>query len=175
MMLVINVCRERLHYFEFVKPVEDILKSNGIKSRTIHCSKMKGGVDCGKIIICGTSLKDNGYLEHDFSWVRDTDKPVLGICAGMQIICLEFGGKIKRGTEIGYYRERFRDEFLGLNGGKEVYHLHNNYPTLPKGFREFTNSRIPQAIKHKDREIYGVLFHPEVRNKDLIVNFAGQG
>ena len=27
-------------------------------------------------------------------------------------------------------------------------------------------------VKHKDREIYGVLFHPEVRQKDLIVRFC---
>jgi anthranilate/para-aminobenzoate synthase component II len=28
-----------------------------------------------------------------------------------------------------------------------------------------------QAIKHKHFKHYGLLFHPEVRNKDLILNF----
>ena len=43
---------------------------------------------------------------------------------------------------------------------------------LPKDFIKFTKSKIPQAIKHKEKKIYGVLFHPEVRNKELILNFV---
>jgi GMP synthase (glutamine-hydrolysing) len=30
---------------------------------------------------------------------------------------------------------------------------------------------VVQAVKHKERPIYGVLFHPEVRNKNLILEF----
>ncbi len=171
-ILIINICREKLHYFEFVKPIEDILKSSNTKFKTIHYNKLKKNIDYDKIIICGTSLKDDDYLKYDFSWIKTTDKPILGICAGVQIISLEFGGKIKKGTEIGYFKEYFKEEFLKQKGEKEVYHLHNNYSTLPKNFKKFTNSRIPQAMKHKDKEIYGILFHPEVRNKEVIINFV---
>ena len=54
----------------------------------------------------------------------------------------------------------------------EVYHIHNNFISLPESFEEYTFSEIPQAIKHKQKEIYGVLINPEVRNKDLIKKFA---
>ncbi len=180
-ILILNVCKERLHYFEFVKPIEDILKKNHIKFFTVHYKNLKRN-DLNlssKIIICGTSLKDNDFLNNlnFFQWILSINKPVLGICAGMQIIGLIFGGKLKRKIEIGYYKETFKKEFLGLVGEKEVYHLHNYYIAINKGIFEIFSetktykNRIIQAFKHKQKDIYGVLFHPEVRNKEVILNF----
>ena len=193
MILVINVCKEKLHYYEFVRPIEDILKNNKINFFTRHYKNIKKG-DWGnakKIIICGTSLKDNDFLNdiNYFTFLRNPafSKPVLGICAGMQIMSIQFdlqrqvkeqGIKnnfshiIKKKTEIGYYFENFKRNFLSLEGKHEVYHLHNNYLTLPKNFENFTGGKIPQAIKHKTKSIYGVLFHPEVRNKKMVEEFS---
>ncbi|MBI4116246.1 gamma-glutamyl-gamma-aminobutyrate hydrolase family protein [Candidatus Pacearchaeota archaeon] len=176
MILIINVCKEKLHYYEFVKPIEKILKKNKIKFFTRHYKEINENDlrKADQIIICGTSLKDCDYLKHldRFQWIKYFEKPLLGICAGMQIISLAFGGKIKKETEIGFYNEEFNREFLSLIGKHEVYHLHNNYMTLPKEFEQFTDGKIPQAIKHKTKPIYGVLFHPEVRNKKMIEEFA---
>jgi GMP synthase-like glutamine amidotransferase len=178
MILVINICKEKLHYLEFVKPIEDILKKNKMEYSIVNYKDIKEEVikKAKKIIICGTSLKDNDFIGNlkYFSWIKDKDKPVLGICGGMQIIGLIFGGAINYETEIGYYPEKFKQDFLGLNGNIQVYHLHNNYIDFSK-LSEFivfcSSGKISQAIKHKDKEIYGVLFHPEVRNKEMIVNF----
>ena len=170
-VLLINISNEKLHQLEFVKPIEDILRKNKITFKTAHYSKLKNIEKYSKIIICGTSLKDNQYQEFDFDWIKGFKGKILGICAGMQIIGLVFGGKIKKKTEIGYFKENFKKEFLGLNGGIEVYHLHNNYVSLPKDFEEFSDSKIPQAIKHDKKEIYGILSHPEVRNKGVFLNF----
>lgn len=176
MILLVNICKEKLHYLEFVKPIEYILIKNKIKYFTKHYSELKKRdiIRCKKIIICGTSLQDDYFVNNlnSFNWIKDLDKPLLGICGGMQLIQLVFGGKIGKKTEIGFYREKFIRSFLGLNGEKEVYHLHNNFVTLPPCFEKFTTSQIPQAIKHKSKEIYGVLFHPEVRQKDMILEFT---
>jgi len=51
----------------------------------------------------------------------------------------------------------FKKPFLGFKGKKQVYHLHN-LQVLPETFRE--------------KNIFSVLFHPEVRNKEMILNFA---
>ena len=32
--------------------------------------------------------------------------------------------------------------------------------------------QIPEAVKHKKKELYGVLFHPEVRQKEMIKKFV---
>jgi GMP synthase (glutamine-hydrolysing) len=122
-------------------------------------------------------LKDNEFLKDvkKFEWIKTFDKPILGICAGMQIIGVLFGGKIKKKTEIGFYSEIFENEFLGLKGKQEVYHLHNNFIAFDK-LKEFNiycyGNGISQSVKHRDREIFGVLFHPEVRQKDLIKRFV---
>ena len=176
MILVINICKESLHYLEFVRPIECILKENNIKFMVKHYLDIanKDIDNSDKIIICGTSLADNKFLSEisKFKFLLAFNRPVLGICGGMQIISLVFGGKIKNNAEIGFYNEEFTGKFLGIDGKKEVYHLHNNYATLPDYFLSYTTSKIPQAIKHKTKPVYGVLFHPEVRNKEMIVNFA---
>jgi GMP synthase-like glutamine amidotransferase len=176
MILIINVCKEKLHYFEFMKPIEKILSDNKIKFKSKHYGEIKEDdmKSFDKIIICGTSLKDNQFLNNidKFSWIKKTDKKILGICAGMQIISIIFGGKIKKHNEIGFFHENFENQFLGLTGEQEVYHLHNNYVQTNKNFEIYSSNKIPQAIKHKDKEIYGVLFHPEVRQKNMILEFA---
>jgi len=176
MILVINICKEKLHYYEFVKPIEEILKQNGAAFKTIHYKNLNEKIlaNSEKIIICGTSLFDDYFISdvNNFLWIKRIKKPILGICGGMQIIQLVYGSKIKKKSEIGFFKENFKKDFLGLYGEIEVYHLHNNYCSLSSDFLEFCFSEIPQAIKHKKKEIYGVLFHPEVRNKDLIDSFV---
>jgi GMP synthase (glutamine-hydrolysing) len=175
MILIISTCKEKIHELEFVRPVEQILNKNNIKFKTIHYLRLKISEinTADKIIITGTSLDDNEFLKNIncFSWIKSINKPILGICAGMQIISIIYDGKLRNKKEIGYYKENFTREFLGLMGEQEVYHLHNNYITLPGEFNSFTDSKIPQAIKHKERPIYGVLFHPEVRNEKIIEKF----
>lgn len=175
MILIISVCQEKIHEFEFVRPIESVLKEKNLPFLTKHYKELKKQdlEKADKIIIAGTSLDDNEFLRHleDFSWIKSTDKPILGICAGMQIISLIYGGKMKNKAEMGYYKETFTKPFLGMEGEQEVYHLHNNYTTLPKDFLSFTKSSMPQAIKHKTKNIYGVLFHPEVRKEEIIMNY----
>ncbi len=176
MILLINLCKEKLHYYEFVKPIEDILKRNKISFFTKHYKQINE-IDLkksDKIIICGTSLKDFGYINDfdRFNWIKNFEKPLLVICGGMQIVGKIWGSRMRDKMEIGFYTESFVENFLGMIGEKEVYHLHNQYTIFPRDFTEFTKSEIPQAVKHKTKEIYGVLFHPEVRNKEIILNFA---
>ncbi|MEM4625563.1 MAG: hypothetical protein QXJ28_02255 [Candidatus Pacearchaeota archaeon] len=178
MILILNISKERLHYYEFVRPIEAIVRDLNVPYENKHylnlsLSQIK---DFERIIICGTSLYDNEFLNNvdRFLWIRDCDKPILGICAGMQIISKIFGGKIRKKTEIGFFKEKFNKDFLGLNGEVEVYHLHNNYATTPEDFYIFSISSnlVPQAIKHKELPIFCTLFHPEVRQKELIKNFC---
>jgi len=177
MILIINLCKEKLHYFEFVKPIEDILKNAGISYLRKDCDSYEGDFsENEKIIICGTSLKDNDFLKNfkKFEWIRNCEVPILGICGGMQIFGLVFGGKLEKKTEVGFFYESFVNEFLGVKGNLQVYHLHNNFVNFSKlnDFEVFCGDDISQAVKHKEKEIYGVLFHPEVRNKNMILEFV---
>jgi GMP synthase (glutamine-hydrolysing) len=182
MILLINICKEKLHYFEFVQPIETILKNLGKGFLTRDFKKVsKSEIEkAEKIIICGTSLMDNDFSKSEnrkfFEWIKEIKKPIFGICGGMQIIGLIFGGKILRETEIGFFKENFEKEFFGLLGINEVYHLHNYFIDFFRleDFEIYSVSEknIAQAVKHKEKEIYGVLFHPEVRQKSVIINLC---
>ena len=176
MILLINICKENLHYYEFVKQIEDILKNKNIEFKTIYYKQINKDLieKSEKIIICGTSLKDNEFLKNMnyFQWIKSYNKPLFSICGGMHILGLLFKGKLKKQKEIGLKNIKFEKEFLGLNGIIPVYELHNFY-VQSKEFDLYAKSdNCPQAIKHKSKPFYGVLFHPEVRTKNLILNFA---
>lgn len=178
MILIVNVCKEKLHYYEFVKPIENILVGANIKFQTIGYRQITTNIlnEVDSVIICGTSLKDFEYEKNlkYFKWIKEFDKPLLGICAGMQIIGLVYGGKMKNKTEIGFFTEEFKESFFGLGGSQEVYHLHNSFVDFKK-IKEFevvcSSKEIIQAVKLKNKETYGILFHPEVRQKELVLNF----
>lgn len=175
MILLLNFCRERLHYYEFVRPVEDILEKGGFDFETFHYMEEINLSKFDKVIICGTSLRDCDYLENldKFDWLKDFRGKVFGICAGMQVLGLLFGGELKKKKEIGFFREKFDREFLGLSGEVEVYHLHGNYVEFGEEWEVFNSRSIAQAVKCKEKDFYGVLFHPEVRNKEMILRFVG--
>lgn len=182
MILLINICKEKLHYFEFVKPIEDIIRKNNMvcfikKFKEVTKDDLN---KAEKVIICGTGLRDNEFFQPEnvrfFSWIREFDKPILGICGGMQVLAREFGARLKKESEIGFFKEKFFKNFLGVEEWQEVYHLHNYYVDYHNldDFESYaiSDKDLVQAFKHKKREIYGTLFHPEVRQKILIVNFC---
>ncbi|MBT7706175.1 hypothetical protein HN747_01885 [archaeon] len=181
-VLIISTCTEKLHEAEFVRPIEDIIKG---ECTTKHYSEVDLDVASGfeKVIICGTSLQDHKFIEDIkmFNWLKDFGGSVLGICAGMHVLGLVFGDKLRNKKEIGYYREKMSGSFLGLEenndeGEYEVWHLHNSWVDFNECnwnvfMRSSDSSKIPEAVKHKQKEFYGVLFHPEVRQKGMIKEF----
>ena len=40
MILIVQINNQKFHYFEFVKPIEDILKREGIKFDSVHYKKL---------------------------------------------------------------------------------------------------------------------------------------
>ncbi|MEX0920901.1 MAG: hypothetical protein WDZ62_01425 [Candidatus Pacearchaeota archaeon] len=161
-ILIIDICKEKLHKNEFVKPVEDILRKNNMDFFTKHYKKItqKDINKFDKIIICGTSLRDNDFLKNIkyFQWLKNFKKPVLGICGGSHIIglILEKGNK-KLDKEIGLKKLKLEEKFLGAESEIQAHYLHQ-FRVLPEVFKE--------------RNFYATLFHPEVRNKKMIVKFC---
>lgn len=176
MILVIKGCKQIMHNLEFVKPIEDILKKNNFEFNTLDYKDIDSNalIDMDKIIISGTSLYDNEFTNNlsYFHWMNNFKKPILGICGGFQILGLMFKGKRIQSKKIGLSNLCFEKEFLGVKGEQEVYELHN-YSVESKEFDIYAiTENCPKAIKHKKLPFYGVLFHPEVRNKDMIIEFS---
>jgi len=116
-------------------------------------------------------LKDNFYLNDldRFLWIKKYDKKLLGICAGMQILGLLYGCKIKKQRRIGLKKVNLK--IFGANISY-AYFLHNFSLRNYKNFEKINKGKDLIVFKHKKKDFYGVMFHPEARNKEVIANFV---
>ena len=110
--------------------------------------------------------------------------PVLGICYGMQLISHLNKGEIIPGIRKEYGGQEIEvlnDSLLFNQTPKKqiVWMSHSDkVNTLPEGFSLVASSSNTQyvAIENTDKQIYGVQFHPEVRNSvygnNILSNFV---
>ncbi|MEI8003571.1 MAG: gamma-glutamyl-gamma-aminobutyrate hydrolase family protein, partial [Methanothrix sp.] len=180
-ILLVDLCFEKnsLSYHEFVHPIKDTLQKAGFLCNVLHYSEVtpQALANHDKIILCGTSLLDNAYAKHLhlLSWVKDLKKPILGICAGMQVISAIYGGSIVSHPVIGLDKIDVvrASPLLGEPRCIEGYHLHNYAVTLPEGFQQLAGTTTDiEAFLHCMKPIFGVIFHPEVRNRWILDRFA---
>ncbi|WP_180955054.1 glutamine-hydrolyzing GMP synthase [Bacillus sp. V3-13] len=110
--------------------------------------------------------------------------PILGICYGMQLMTIHFGGKVERAKTREYGKAVMKVQqpnrlFAGLPDEQVVWMSHGDLVVeAPEGFTvDGTNPSCPiAAISDEERRLYGVQFHPEVRHSvygnDMIRNFV---
>jgi GMP synthase (glutamine-hydrolysing) len=179
-ILLIDLCyrEDSLGFEEFVLPIRRIVRKSGFSSREIHYSRTVPSEISGSdaIVLCGTPLADNQFLVdiRQFSWLPACPVPVLGICAGMEVLTLVHGGRLDNCIEIGMTPVRVTGEepFLGRTGEFPAYELHGFGCHVPEEFRVLAESdRCVQVIRHESRPQWGVMFHPEVRNDWVVEQF----
>lgn len=180
-ILLIDLCfkKDSLSHYEFVLPIRDALKREGAYCEIRHYAEVapRDRASCDKIVLCGTALMDNEYAKHlqSFSWIRDCKKPLLGICAGMQVIGAVYGGSIVQDKVIGLKDIEIvrASPLLGEPRRIEGYHLHNYAVTLPQEL-SILAGRIDaaEAFQRGSDPMYGLIFHPEVRNRWILKRFA---
>jgi GMP synthase-like glutamine amidotransferase len=127
-----------------------------------------------KIVLSGTALKDHATLKQvdKFNWVQEFDKPILGICAGMQTISLVFEEPLTTCLQIEMTEITTLKDNPLFRGAFKAYALHNYSVESSQTFEALAQSaKCIQAIKHKQKDMYGVLFHPEVRNQEILTRF----
>jgi ABC transporter with metal-binding/Fe-S-binding domain ATP-binding protein len=180
-ILLIDLCCEKdsLSHYEFVLPIRDALTRDGAYCEILHYAEVapRDRANCDKIVLCGTALMDNEYAEHlqSFSWIRGCKKPILGICAGMQVIGAVYGGSIVKDQSIGLKDIEIvrASPLLGEPRRIEGYHLHNYAVTLPQELSLLAGSiDAAEAFQRGNDPIYGLIFHPEVRNRWILERFA---
>ncbi len=125
----------------------------------------------GLVIGGGPSLERTGKCDQ---YIKELDIPIIGICLGHQLIAKIFGGEVGKGSVGGYSEVRVRiledDElFTGIPRNIKVWASHmDEVKKLPSSFKVLAESDICkiEAMRHKNRPLYGVQWHPEVYHSE---------
>ena len=123
----------------------------------------------GLILGGGPSLEGAGNSEE---YIKHFDIPILGICLGHQLIAKAYGGEISTADTESYAQVKINisnDEnlFKGLAPEMEVWSSHKDeVKSIPSDFEILANSNLcdVESFKHKDKDVYGIQFHPEVHH-----------
>jgi GMP synthase (glutamine-hydrolysing) len=132
------------------------------------------------IILTGGTIKitGNNLLKEEIKIIKESNKPILGICFGHQLICYVFGSKLEQleNKKKGIFEIKKLKEDLILKGTKNPIKVFENHDykikDLPNQLKilAISDSAI-EIVKHKEKSIYGFQFHPEINNKRMIKNF----
>ena len=179
-ILIINNAEKGI--LDFVNPIASILKNSQINSEIIDYADISNtNLDEYDGIILSASPRGNDIVDHHlpyYDWIKTCNKPILGICAGHQIIGKLFGSKLSRDVErevgeFGIVIDKDDPIFEGYEDKILVKQNHNDSITLPEDFILLACSdrcRV-QVMRHKSKAIYTTEFHAELLNKKLILNF----
>ena len=176
MIIDMNWKKNSLAFTEFVSPIVSVVEPLE-ECRVKHFLEItpRDLIDSGKVVLSGTALKDHTTLKQvdKFNWIKTFDKPILGVCAGMQTIGLVFDEPLTSCLQIGMTEVVTLKENPLFQGIFKAYSLHNYSIQPSQNFDVLAKSaKCTQAIKLRQKNIYGVLFHPEVRNPEILKRFT---
>jgi GMP synthase (glutamine-hydrolysing) len=115
--------------------------------------------------------------EAEINFIKNTDKKIIGICLGCEIVATALGCTLKelKSEERGIINIKFGTEDI------PVYEAHRFIVSEVSGVVEIlaTSKDGIEAIKHKTRPVYGLQFHPEMsvdgeKGKKIFLEILGK-
>ncbi|NIP91991.1 MAG: glutamine-hydrolyzing GMP synthase, partial [Akkermansiaceae bacterium] len=110
-----------------------------------------------------------GAPDIDFERLKEYAVPVLGVCYGMQLLNIKFGGSVEASDRREYGPAMLVPEgaeglYEGISHESQVWMSHSDtVEKLPAGCVVLARNQhgTPVSLKWEDR-FFGIQFHPEV-------------
>lgn len=163
-----------------------VVRELGHDSKIIANTTPVEQIDADALVLSGGAPRvawESPRLGNCVDYFDRFDGPILGECVGMQLMIIHFGGKAGPAELPEYGRSRLKviaedDLFKGLPKEFMVWESHNDEVKDAPGFAILAmseNCKI-QAVKHVEKRLYGVQFHPEVNDTEngsrILENFV---
>jgi GMP synthase (glutamine-hydrolysing) len=186
--------RDRVLILDFGSQFTQLI-ARRIRERHVYCEIHPHTMDLeaieawdpAGIVLSGgpSSVLDEGAPMVDPA-VFELGRPVLAICYGLQLLAHRLGGLVEKADDREYGRALLKVEaddvlFADLPGGAErvVWMSHGDVVLrLPPGYRVLGTSESSPfaAVRHAEKPIWGVQFHPEVAHTEgggqMLANFV---
>lgn len=163
-ILVVNNGSNLLHALERQLPIATtVLNWNELHGADLHLYN-------AMVLSGGSTFVVEGHeslLADEMEIVRTFERPILGICYGMEVIVKAFGGQLEQMPED--HKGMIDIEVVqsdAIFGNHQRFSLFEHHQwrarSLPKDFVVLaTSTHGPEAIRHRNRQVYGSQFHPE--------------
>ncbi len=179
---------DKIVIFDFGSQYTQLI-ARRIRELNVYAEIVPYNADIDKKNVVGIILSGSPYSIYDAEapfpkdYIFEMDVPILGICYGMQLIAKKFGGKVSPAKKREYGRATIYIEREDRLISKEidrsfVWMSHaDRIDSLPEGFEKIahTDNSPFAAIKHSEKRIWSLQFHPEVvhtqKGKIIFDNF----
>lgn len=116
------------------------------------------------------------WYQDEINFVRQTDKPVLGICMGFEVLVQAYGGKVHYQPKLihGLKVSHLTDQGSRLFKHQTISQLEAHYwyvPEVPESLDVLASSKTGiEMIRHKHKRQLGTQFHPESADGTLYLS-----
>jgi GMP synthase-like glutamine amidotransferase len=153
---------------------------HGAKLTTISFEELTGHTfdDYDLIVLSGghkfAIMGHRRKYARELKLIRESTQPIIGICLGMELIVVAYGGtlrllrkRVHRTVEIRVTRD---DPIAATGKLFEVFESHRrSVKKLPPSLVALAHSNQGiEIIRHKERPVYGFQFHPEMTKSNNI-------
>ena len=163
--MLINHVKRAGHKVVVVKTLEETRRIN---FDSISHAILSGGPKLLTEKTCVNAWSMNMYVLNCFNG------PVLGVCFGMQIMTINYGGSLKRldSFQKGKKNVIVTNEASFVKEGQYTFAYNDATDRVPCGFKVVAyQGTYPAAMVDRQRKRYAVQFHPESGQEELVMRF----